>query len=64
MRALAVLLFVGCSSVPVRPVTYGAELAACEAKAGDAGWSAYTPCCVDVATRYHRDTAFCFPGAP
>lgn len=64
---LAVVLlspFVGCAAAyAVRPTTYGGELAVCEAKApkGPTGWAVYTPCCIDVATRYQRDPLFCFP---
>ncbi len=60
---LALVPVVGCAAASIanRPTDYGRELAGCEAKAGDAGWSAFTPCCVDVATRYGRDPLFCFP---
>lgn len=55
----------GCAAlkdaVTAKPTTYGAELAACDLQAST--WEEYTPCCVDVATRYQRDPSFCFRGA-
>lgn len=69
--AILVGLLVGCPKPAERPTSYGQELEACETKAAAAtdggtpgGWTVYTPCCVDVATKYDRDPAFCFQDAP
>lgn len=60
LAAALVLFAVGCSLLHVaKPTAYGAELAACEQKSSS--WRDYAPCCAEVAGRYGRDPAFCYP---
>ena len=63
--ALAHAFGLGCAWLrgSARPAAYGADQAICEASAKT--WAEYTPCCVDTARRYSRDSAFCYPsGSP